>query len=221
MKAPSTSISQALLVAACVAALVIGTSHTQVAAAQGAPASAPCNTVGTAVIGAIAGGILGKLTHHNNVVKGAAIGGAVGALACVAINYQSHRTESAQQMRQANPQFQPNPQVAVTNYQVMVQPGNVQAGQSVMVATNIGVLAGTQENIQNVSVQYDLIDTNGNVQKTFTKPVSDVQPDGGTYQSTVTFTPPAGVPHGTYAVRADLLINGQARNQQQGLYTVI
>jgi len=220
MKALSRSISNTILATACVAALAMGASHTDVAVAQGTATSSPCNTVGTAVIGAIAGGILGKLTHHN-VVKGAAIGGTVGALACVAINYQSRRTQSAQQMRQANPQFQPNPQVAITNYQLMVQPVDVQAGQSVTVNTDIGVLAGTQENIQNLSVQYDLVDTNGNVQKSFIKPVSDVTPDGGTYQNTVTFTPPNGVPHGTYVVRADLVVNGQARNQQQGSYTII
>ena len=192
-----TSISRAFTTIIFVAALTVATSHTETAIAQVAPsASSPCNTVGTAVIGAIAGGILGKLTHHN-VVKGAAIGGTVGALACVAINYQSRRTQNAAQVRQANPQLQPSPQAAITGYQVLVQPTNVQAGQPVTVDTNIGVLAGTQERIENLSVQYDLIDTKGNIQKTFTKPVSDVQPDGGSYQSTVTFTPPSGVPHGT------------------------
>lgn len=186
-----------------------------------APSAKPCNTVATALIGALAGGVLGKLTHHHNVVRGAAIGGAVGALACVAINYQSRRTQTAQQVRAENPQIAPSPQIVVTSYHLQVQPADIQAGQPVSVNTNIGVLAGSQESVQSMSVRYDLIDSTGTVQKSETKPLDNVAPDGGSYESTLGFTPPAGVPRGEYAVRAYLLVNGRTLQQQQGSYTII
>lgn len=182
--------------------------------------SNPCSTVKTAVIGAVAGALFGKLTHHN-VVKGAALGGAVGALACVTINYQSHRTQTAAQVREVAPQAQQSPQATVTSYQLQVNPTNLPAGQPVTVVADMGLLAGTQESIQQIGVRYSLVDPAGKVQQTFTKPVADVSSDGGGYQSTATFTPPAGVPRGSYSVRAELLVNGQPRGEQTAAYGII
>lgn len=221
MSAVMAPLRNKLVVTICLAFILGLVSQPETASAQASPSVSPCNTIGTAAIGAIAGGILGKLTHHHNVIKGAAIGGAVGALACVAINYQSHRTQTAEQVRQENPQYRPSPQAVVTSYQIQVQPTSVQAGQPVTVDTNIGVLGGTQESVQTLSIRYDLVDSTGAVQQSVTKPVSDIQPAGGSYQNTITFTPPNGVPRGNYSVRANLLVNGQPRSEQQGTYTII
>jgi hypothetical protein len=219
MKQKNAMASIATVCVLTTALLVAG--HPEPVVAQAAPASSnPCHTAISAIGGAVVGGLLGKLTHKG-VLKGAAVGGAVGALACVAINYQSHRTQSAQQIQQANPQVQPSPQVTVTNYRMQVQPGNVQAGQTVTVATDIGVLAGSQQSVQTLTVHYDLLDNRGTVQKSQDMPVSGVSPDGGGYQSMLSFSPPSGVPRGTYTVRTSLFVNGQQEGQQQATYVVI
>jgi hypothetical protein len=192
----------------------------QPAQAQTSAPTNPCSTVKTAAVGALLGAALGKFTHHN-ALKGAALGGAVGALACVTINYQSRRTQSAEQIRQTNPQTSNNAQAVVTQYQVQVNPANLPSGQEVSVTTSMDVLSGTQEPVQNLSVRYTLLDSNGNNQQTFTKSVDSVDAAGGGYQSTVSFTPPQGVPRGIYAVHADLLVNGVSRSSQNASYRII
>jgi hypothetical protein len=174
--------------------LVLGTfavslGQPNVAQAQYAPVQTnPCSTAKTAVAGAVVGALLGKFTHHS-MLKSAAVGGAVGALACVTINYQSHL--------------------------------NLPAGQPVNVLTNVNVVSGVQEPIQSLDVRYTLIDSTGNPQQTITKPVGDVSADGGGYQSTLSFTPPTGIPRGAYSIRADLLVNGQVRSEQNTPYNII
>lgn len=206
--------------------LVLGTftvslGQPNVAQAQYAPVQTnPCSTAKTAVAGAVVGALLGKFTHHS-MLKSAAVGGAVGALACVTINYQSHRTQTAAQLRAEQPQVVSSPQATVTGYQVVVQPVNLPAGQPVNVLTNVNVVSGVQEPIQSLDVRYTLIDSTGNPQQTITKPVGDVSADGGGYQSTLSFTPPTGIPRGAYSIRADLLVNGQVRSEQNTPYNII
>lgn len=207
----------ALMVATVVMSL--GPSH--VAQAQYAPApTQPCSTAKTAVAGVVVGALLGKLTHHS-MLKSAAVGGAVGALACVAINYKSRRTQTAAQLRAEQPQVVGNPQATVTGYQLLVQPDSLPAGQPVNVVTNVNVVSGVQEPIQSLDVRYTLIDSTGAPQQTITKPMTDVAPDGGGYQGTLSFTPPNGIPRGAYSIRADVLVNGQVRSQQSTVYRII
>jgi hypothetical protein len=215
-KSALTPLAIALLVG------FVGLQQSAPAQAQAAPTAQgnPCSTAKTAVVGAVLGAALGKFTHHS-MLKGAALGGAVGALACVTINYQSHRTQTAAQIRQEQPQLAANPQVVVTGYQMQVAPGNLPAGQTVNVLTNVNVVSGAQEPIQSIDVRYTLIDSSGNPQQTVTKPIDGVSADGGGYQGTLSFTPPAGVPRGAYSIRADLLVNGQVRSQQNASYNII
>lgn len=204
-----------------VALFAAGIVQPDVARAQYAPAqSNPCSTAKTAVAGAVVGALLGKFTHHS-MLKSAAVGGAVGALACVTINYQSHRTQTAAQLRAEQPQVASSPQATVTGYQVMVQPGSLPAGQPITVLTNVNVVSGVQEPIQSLDVRYTLIDSSGSPQQTIIKPIGDVSADGGGYQGTLSFTPPAGIPRGAYSVRADLLVNGQVRSEQNTTYNII
>lgn len=180
----------------------------------------PCSTPKTAVMGALAGALLAKLANKD-VAKGAAIGGAIAGVACVSVNYKSRKTISEEQLRAANPEAQRSSTAVVTQYDVQLLPARLSAGQPLQANTNVELLAGTSEAVNEVSVKYTLVDASGKVQRQLTKPVTELDAGGGGVESSLSFTPPAGIPRGTYRIDTELFVNGTLRAEKSASYEII
>lgn len=183
--------------------------------------SKPCNTAGAAVAGALIGALLGG---KNNRGRGAAIGGAVGAIACVSINYHARQVKTAQQVSQEyqnqNGGNLPQ-QSALLQYQTRINPGNrIQPGQSSSLDSDIEVVQGTDGVKPVIEEEITLIGPDGKQLKNVRKPANEGSA-AGAFQTQFAFTLPQGVQEGNYQFKTVLYMNGQpVRDSQLPLQVV-
>jgi hypothetical protein len=171
--------------------------------------SQPCNTPVAAIGGALIGALLGGRKHR---VAGAAVGGTVGAVACVAINYHSKQVKSAQQVDQefrgANGGALPM-HAAVVKYETHFDPvARIQQGGSSSLDSYIEIAEGSDGSQPVVEEQITLIGPDGKQIKSVRKQASGGAA-AGAFETQFAFTMPQGVVEGDYQFQTQLLLNGQ------------
>ena len=171
-------------------------------------ASGECNTAMLAGIGAVVGGLLGG---GNNTVRGAALGASLGALACVALNFQSQQVKTSQQVQAdykvANKGKLPE-QSTLVKYETGFTPSSVRPGQKAQTNSYIEVAAGTRDPNPLVEEELSLYKPNGELIKTVRKVVSSNN-GSGAYKGGFSIPMPEGVPQGIYPVRTALYLNSK------------
>lgn len=177
---------------------------------QGQPdsSSPECNPVVGAVIGGVAGALLGGDRRR---AQGAAIGAGVGALACVAYNYQTQQTKSAQQVgdeykKVHNDQLPPAP--VVNAYRTETTRPTARGGDEVTVRSSIEVVPGAKEPLRELREEFVILDPKGVERSKIAKTPTQAGTAGGAFVSTLQFTFPEGVPPGDYQVQSRLFVNG-------------
>jgi hypothetical protein len=169
----------------------------------------PCNPAAGALVGAAVGALIGG---GDRTVKGALIGGSLGALACVAYNYNARQTKSAEQVGKEysarnNNQLPPAP--LVTAYRTESARATAKGGDEVTVTSNIEVVPGRTEPLKELREEFSIIDPSGNERSKLTKTPAPAGSTGGAYVSTLEFTFPKGVPAGQYQVASKVYVNGK------------
>jgi hypothetical protein len=169
----------------------------------------PCNPVVGAVVGGAIGALLGGGDHR---ARGAVIGAGVGALACVAINYNSKQTRSADQVgddyrRRTGGDLPPAPVVAA--YSTQSARGSARAGEDVTVTSSIEIVPGRSEPLKELREDFVIVDPKGVERSRLSKTPAPAGSRGGAYVSTLQFTFPQGVPAGAYQVQSRLFVNGK------------
>jgi len=172
--------------------------------------SGECNPLVTGSIGAAIGAIMGG---NKNRGAGAATGAAIGALACVAYNYYTKQTKTAQQVsneyKAAHKGTLPA-SATVTRFNTQVAPtATVQAGKAVTVASNIEVVPGTGNPHPNVEQEIALYGPDGAQAGKARKPASQGGAGGGAFETSFKFSLPQGVPQGVYPVKSQLYVDGK------------
>lgn len=170
----------------------------------------PCNPVVGAVIGGVAGAMLGGERHRT---QGALVGAGLGALACVAYNYRTAQTKTAQQVgdeyRKANNDQLP-PAPLVTAYRTEATRPTAKGGDDVTVRSTIEVVPGAKEPLRELREEFVVVDPAGVERSKIAKTPAPAGAGGGAYVSTLQFTFPKGVPPGEYQVQSRLYVNGVA-----------
>jgi hypothetical protein len=176
---------------------------------QDQPKMEGCNTAAAAVIGAVAGALLSR---GNNRLKGAAIGGGLAAAICVAYNYKTRQTKTAQQVSTEYTQQHQGEvptQSFVAQYETHVGPADqIRRGDSADLASTIDVIQGTDGIDPKVEEEITLLGPDGKPLRTTRKPANP-SGGGGEYQTQFTFKLPDGAPQGAYAFKTALYLNGQ------------
>jgi hypothetical protein len=167
-----------------------------------------CNPLIGALVGGAVGALLGGDRHRG---RGAAIGAGVGALTCVAYNYSSKQTRTADQVgdeyRRARGELPPAP--VVTGYRTEAARTTARAGEDVTVTSNIEVVPGRTEPLKELREEFVILDPKGVERSKLEKTPAPAGSKGGAYVSTLQFTFPQGVPPGPYRVQSKLFVNGK------------
>lgn len=200
---PAAVIAAAALAAGC------ATGQGGGGVATGDVLSGECNPLVTGGIGAAVGAILGG---NKNRGSGAAAGAALGALACVAYNYYTKQTKTAQQVtneyKAAHKGTLPA-SATVTRFNAQVAPtATVQAGKEITVASNIEVVPGTSNPRPSVEQEIALYSPDGAQAGKARKPASQ-SGGGGAFETSFKFSLPQGVPQGVYPVKSQLYVDGK------------
>ncbi len=174
----------------------------------GAAGGDDCNPLIGALVGGAVGALMGGDRHRG---RGAAIGAGVGALTCVAYNYSSKQTRTADQVgdeyRRARGDLPPAP--VVTGYRTQVARTTARAGEDVTVTSNIEVVPGRTEPLKELREEFVILDPKGVERSKLEKTPAPAGSKGGAYVSTLQFTFPQGVPPGPYRVQSKLFVNGK------------
>jgi hypothetical protein len=197
VRAAALALAAAALLAACAQPGGLGGSSDD-----------PCNPV----VGAVIGGALGAITGDRNRGGRALVGAGLGALACMAINYSTRQTRSAQQVgdeyrAQNNNQLPPAP--LVTAYRTQAERASAKGGEDITVTSTIEVVPGRSEPLKELREEFAIVDPNGVARSRLSKTPAPAGSSGGAYVSTLQFTFPQGVPAGAYQVQSRLFVNGK------------
>lgn len=174
---------------------------------KSASSNIECNPAVVAGVGAVIGGLLGG---GNNTLKGAAIGGAIGAFACMAINHHSEQVKSAQQVEdeyKAAHRGQVPDQTTVVQYNTAFKPATIQAGTKAEMGSYIEVAKGRNDPNPKLEEEMSLYKPDGSLIKTLRKPVNPQSTAGG-FNNNFQVPMPVGVPEGVYPVKTALYVNG-------------
>lgn len=183
--------------------------------------SGDCNPF---IAGALGGAVGALLGGRSNRGRGAAIGAGVSALACMAFNYHTKQTKTAQQVtdayKAANRGALPAA-ATVTRFDARVAPkASVQAGQAVDVASYIEVVPGTKNPRPAVEQQITLYSPDGKEAANARKPANET-PGGGAFETNFRFTMPQGVPQGVYPVKSQVFVNGDVAAGAETRFQVV
>lgn len=166
-----------------------------------------CNPVVTGGIGAALGALIGG---KGDRVTGAAVGAAVGALACVAFNHHSEQVKTAKQVdddyRRAHGGKLPE-QPTVVRYTSTFDPASIKAGSEAKLTSYIEVAGGRNSAAPLVEEEIALYKPDGGLVRKAKKPVAE-QATAGAFKNTFTIPMPEGVPQGDYKVTTSLYVDG-------------
>jgi len=168
---------------------------------------------GTAALGGAVGGALIQALRGGDgrsIAQGAAVGAAVAAIACLAINAQTRRTMDAQTVatefqRERGMQALPADPTLLA-YETTVDAARVEPGTPVRVASSIKVVDGSSRRVDRIEEHLVLLDREGKELRRFPKDVA--AGDSGAFENTFTFRFPQAE-QGVYGVRTELWLNGQ------------
>lgn len=199
----ATVVAVAFL-AGCAAPGLIGTAGST--DTPTASAGFECNPAIGAGIGAVLGGLLGG---SNFTGRGAALGAGLGALACVALNYQSEQVKTAQQVERdykaANRGKLPE-QATLVKYETAFTPTSVRPGQKAQTNSYIEVVPGTKDANPLVEEEIILYKPDGSTLTSARKQLS-ASNSAGAFKGGFGFPMPQGVPQGVYPVKTALYLN--------------
>jgi hypothetical protein len=186
----------------------------------GAGDADPCNVWWGVAAGVIGGALLDK----DKRARGAAIGGAAGALACIAVNAVTRRTRTSQQVeddyKTANAGQLPQGAPVIQSYDVRVNPAaDVKSGERFQVVSNITVVRGASQAVSEVRESLTLTGPDGNT-RTAEKKASE-QAGSGAFENTFTLSLPVGVAPGSYPVTTRLSVNGKVAAERQQTLRVV
>jgi hypothetical protein len=168
-----------------------------------------CNAAVIGLVGAVAGALLAK---GNDRVRGAALGGGLGALACAAWNYHVAQTKTADQSatdyKRANAGRLPA-QAVVAAFDTRMDPnGTIRPGSNMTVISNIEVVPGTSQ--ANPVIEEELVLTKPDKSTTIARKRANPNGDAGAFQTKFSMTMPEGIPQGAYPVKTTLYVDGRA-----------
>lgn len=166
-----------------------------------------CNPAIAAGVGAVIGGLLGG---GSNTLRGAAIGGAIGALGCMAVNYHSQQVKSAQQTQddyKAANRGQLPDKTTIVSYTSAFKPAAIRAGNKAEMNSYVEVVNGRNDPDPKLEEEMSLYKPDGSLAKSVRKPVSATGSSGG-FRNSFTVPMPEGVPEGVYPVKTALYLNG-------------
>lgn len=185
---------------------------------QGSPGSArapqdtqagECNMALAAGAGALLGGLLAK---GNNRVRGAALGAALGAGACLAWDYHAKQTKTASQVqdeyRRANRGALPG-ESKVTHYDTRMSPSTrIAPGEQVTVISDIEIVQGSRD-YQAPQLEEEVVIVRPDGKEIRTRKQANPGDYAGGYRTSYTLRMPEGVQPGIYPVRTSLYLNGR------------
>ncbi len=212
------NISTTFIIGSLAVALAMPT-HTQDAGQKSG--NAECNAPVAAVIGGIAGALLGQGKNH---VRGAAIGAGVATLACMAFNFQTAQTRTAQQVQdvyKAQNGGQLPGQPIVTSYETRIVPSEkVRPGSKTTLTSHIVVVNGATPSAPTIEEEVVLFDPDGK-QITKTRKAANQNGDTGAFTTSFSFTLPEGVKQGVYPVKSAVFLNGQQGSARESALQVV
>lgn len=183
--------------------------------------SGECSAPAAALIGAIAGGLLGQGKNH---VRGAAIGAGVASLACMAFNFQATQTKSAQQVQdeyKAQNGAQLPEQPVVTRYETKISPSEkIRPGSKATLNSSIVVVNGTVGVAPKIEEEVSLFDPDGK-RITNTRKLANQNGEAGAFTTSFSFSLPEGVKQGVYPVKTALFLNGQQASTREAAIQVV
>jgi hypothetical protein len=184
--------------------------------------NAECNAPVAAVIGGIAGALLGQGKNH---IRGAAIGAGVASLACMAFNFQTAQTRTAQQVQdeykvQNGGQLPGQP--IVTSYETRIVPSEkVRPGSKATLNSSIVVVNGATGIAPRIEEEVSLFDPDGK-RITQTRKIANQNGEaGGAFTTSFSFALPEGVKQGVYPVKTALFLDGQQASAREAALQVV
>lgn len=193
---------------ATVAATGCVTTGTNAPASQNASADdGGCNTLLLGGVGALAGALLAK---GNNRVRGAALGAGAGALACMAWNYHTKQTKTAEQVqRDYRTAHGSLPRESrITTYNVNFAPtSRIAAGDATGLRSTIEVVQGTAA--PSPIVEQEMVITKPDGSELRARKRANEGYGAGQFEGNFDVRMPRGVPQGDYPVRTAIYLDGQ------------
>lgn len=223
----AAAIAVAMLVTGCAAPAPGAGGMSAAPAGPGLGGAAPsaglgfdCNPAVAAGVGAVLGGLIGG---GKNTLRGAAFGAGLGALACVALNYQTQQVKSAKQVQDeyklAHRGTLPE-QATLVRYDTSFAPSSIRPGQKAQTSSYIEVAPGTRDMTPTVEEELTLYKPDGTVGNTVRKPVSATNGSGG-FKGGFAIPMPEGVPQGIYPLKTALYLNGKRVGAQDGRLQIV
>jgi hypothetical protein len=190
------------LVSGCATTGQSGMSQTQYPQGGVAAEQDPCAVGSSALLGALMDGKRGA-------ARGAAAGGIVAALGCVAINSQSRQTRTAAQVDndfiRTRGRLPAEPQVV--SYQPRLNASTVQRGKPVVVNSTVELVNGATTPVMQVREELVVFDQDGKQFKSGSKALTNNS--GGRFENSFEITLPKDASQGRYALRTNLYVNGK------------
>lgn len=168
-----------------------------------------CNMGLAAGAGALLGGLIAK---GNDRLRGAALGAALGAGACLAWDYHAKQTKTATQVqdeyRRANRGALPD-ESRVTFYDTRVSPAQrIAPGDQVIVVSDIEIVQGSRDYLA-PQLEEEVVIVRPDGQEIRARKQANQGSYAGGYRTSYTLRMPEGVQPGVYPVRTSLYLNGR------------
>lgn len=156
----------------------------------------------------------GNSSAQNNraIAMGALAGGALSAATCLSINAKTVEKKSAvdveNQYKKSNG-ILPS-QTKVQYYTATLSPGStVSANNNVSIKSDLLIIEGKNDPLNNLQETLVLKDSNGKVLKTITKEITQSGSYGsGEFENSFTWKFPTSVSKGSYTIETNLYVNG-------------
>lgn len=172
----------------------------------------PCSVGTSAIVGVGIGAVLGALAGgKGGALKGGAIGGAVAAVACLAINVQSRQTKTAAQVDREYQQQQgalPR-EPSVVTYQSQLSAGSVQRGQPFHVNSVLELANGSTQQVQSVREELVVFNPDGSPFNVTPASKPFAASTGGRFENSFELQFPNGVSQGIYNLKTQLYVNNK------------
>lgn len=170
----------------------------------------PCAVGTSALFGAATGALLGALVDgKRGALRGAAAGGIVAAIGCVAVNSQSRQTRSAAQVDgdyvRSRGRLPAEPQVV--SYQPRMTNSTVPRGKPVVVTSTVELVNGATTPVREVREELVVFDQDGKRFKSGSKALTNNS--GGRFENSFEITLPKDASQGRYALQTNLYVNGK------------
>ncbi|HZW26236.1 MAG TPA: hypothetical protein VFF26_12195 [Gallionella sp.] len=160
------------------------------------------------MMAALIGGIAGAAINDNNRAAGAAVGAALGALACVIVTANTTQTKQEAEVQSAYKKAHRGTlpaNIVVDKYQTSVSQ-NVTIGKPFRTDSEVVVIPGKNQPVNKVEEQITMFDPSGKQFKQGKKTLAES--GGGAWNNSFTATLQPGVPQGVYPIKTALFVNG-------------